>query len=93
LAFGKVEGVGGGNLTKIAATVTVYVLRLRYSRFQPIFVAKTVQSAPSLNLVPMNRVDLVPGEEDRPLFHLWLFSQTAKQTGVQGAGFPVSSFE
>jgi len=58
LAFGKVEGVGGGNLTEIAATVTVYVLRLGYSRFQPIFVAKTMQSAPGFNLIPMNRVDL-----------------------------------
>jgi hypothetical protein len=88
-----VEGVGGGNLTEIAVAVTVYVLRLRYRRLQTVFVAKTMQSAPSFNLIAMNLVDLVAGEKDRLLFQVRLFSQTAKQTGMQGAGFPVSFFE
>ena len=93
LALGKVESIGGSNLTEIPATVTVYVLRLGYRRFQTVFVAKTMQSAPRFNLVAMNCIDLLAREKDRVLFQVRLFSQTAKQTGVQGAGFPVSFFE
>jgi hypothetical protein len=43
-------------------------LRLGYGRFQRIFVADSVQAAPRLNLVLVNRVDLFAGQKERCLF-------------------------
>lgn len=58
LAFGDMEGVRGGDLEEVATAVEIHVLRLGYGRFQRIFVADPLQTAPRLNLVLVNRVDL-----------------------------------
>src|ERR1700744_5540140 len=63
LCLGDVEGVGTGNLKEITVAVEIYVLRLSDSRFQRIFVADPVQTAPRLNLVMVNRVDLFAGQK------------------------------
>jgi hypothetical protein len=75
LAFRKMVGVGCGDFVEVAVSVEIYVLRLGYGRLQPVFIAKAGHAAPRVKLVPMNRVDLFPSEEDR----FWFQAETANR--------------
>jgi hypothetical protein len=77
LAFGDMEGVGGGDFEEVAVTVEIHVLRLGYGRFQRIFVADPGQAAPRLNLFLVNRVDLFAGQKEGYLFQGRNFRETA----------------
>jgi hypothetical protein len=64
LAFSDMEGVRGGDFVKVAFAVEIHVLRLGYGRFERIFVADPMQTAPRFNLVLVNCVDLFAGQKE-----------------------------
>ena len=91
-------GIGSGDFEDVAISVDVHVLGLGYSRLQPVFGAQARHATPRIELVPVNRVDLFPSEEDGFLFQgenrrLGLLGKAPKQSRMQRAGLPMGFLE
>ena len=98
LTLGKMVGIGSGDFEKVAISVDAHVLGWGYSRLQPVFGAQAGHATPRIELVPVNRVDLFPSEEDGFLFQgenrrSRLLGKAPKQSRMQRAGLPMGFLE
>lgn len=65
LTLSNVESIGGRNLIKISTRVEENIPRLCNCRFQRMLTSQSMQTAPAIDLVTVNRVNLLARKEVR----------------------------